>query len=194
MAAKKRRYTTTAFPKNTLMDALRIAQSIKDNAAGNPYDRLDLARSLGYSPSSSGFRTLITSSGRFDLTAGGYMADKIALTPLGTRIVSPTSDDERNRALKEALFKVPLYQQFYTKFDKNKVPRKDLLENTLVREFKIPAEDTATCYDMLLKNARELEIITNIKGSDYFQLSNLSAGEVPEASAVEEEEEGPEGT
>src|SRR2546426_11285265 len=118
MAKKeKRRYTTTAFPKNTLMDALRIAQSIKENAAGNPYDRLDLARSLGYSPSSSGFRTLIISSGRFDLTAGGKMADKIALTPLGARIVSPTSDEGRDRTVKEAVVKGPLYQQFYKKVD-----------------------------------------------------------------------------
>src|SRR2546426_12603357 len=99
MAKKeKRRYTTTAFPKNTLMDALRIAQSIKENAAGNPYDRLDLARSLGYSPSSSGFRTLIISSGRFDLTAGGKKAGKEGLTPPGGRVGSPTRDKERKPA------------------------------------------------------------------------------------------------
>lgn len=174
---KERHYTTTLFPKNSLMDALRIAESIKDNNAGNPYDRLDLARSLNYSPNSSTFRTLITSSAKFGLTTGSYSADKISLTPSGVRVVSPTSDEEYRTALREALFNVSLFEKFFTKFDKNKVPREDLLRNTLVRDFGVPAEDTKACYEMLLKNAKELGITTTIKGVEYFQLANIAAGE-----------------
>src|SRR5437879_5058227 len=84
---RKRHYTTPLFPKNSLMDSLRLARSIKDNNAGNPYDLLDLARSLSYQPNSGNFRTLITASGKFGLTSGGYSADRISLTPLGTQIV-----------------------------------------------------------------------------------------------------------
>ncbi len=182
---RKRHYTTPLFPKNSLMDALMLARSIKDNNAGNPYDLLDLARSLTYQPNSGTFRTVITSSSKFGLTSGGYSADKISLTPLGTQIVSPTTEEEEKRALKEAFFKVPLYQKFFTKFDKNKVPREELLRNTLTRDFGIPAEDTKTCYDMILKNAKELGIITNNKGTDYFQLSKLAPVESEDESGNE---------
>ncbi len=177
----KRHYTTTLFPKNSLVDATRIAKSIKENNAGNPYDRLDLAKSLGYQPESGLFRTLITSSGKFGLTSGGYSADKLSLTPLGLQVVSPTTDEEGKRSLKEALFRIPLYQGFFTKFDKNRVPREELLRNTLIRDFGIPAEDTKACYEMILKNANELGMVNNIKGTDYFQLSNLAPnGDKPE--------------
>ncbi len=185
---KKRHYTTTLFPKHSLKDALRIAESIKDNNAGNPYDRLDLAKSLNYSPSSGLFRSLISASSKFGLTSGSYSADKIALTSLGTRLVSPTSDEEHKQALNESLFTIPLYEKFFTKFDKNKVPREDLLRNTLTRDFAIPTEDAKACYDMILKDAKELGIVTTIKGVEYFQMSNLVANgaEISQELAIAE--------
>jgi len=180
---KKRRYATQMFPKNSLIDAVRIAESIKDNNAGNPCHLLDLAKSLDFSPNSGAFRTLIASSSKFGLTTGSHSADKIALTTIGMRVVSPTSDEEYKQALKEALFNVRFFEMFFTKFDNNKVPREELLRNTLMRDFAIPAEDTKACYGMILKNAKELGIITDIKGIDYFQISNLAAG-----AAISEEE------
>ena len=106
----KRKYATRAFPKNTLLDSLRIAQSIHDNNADQPYNRLDLAKSLDYSPESSLFRTLITSSGRFGLTTGSYAAEKIALTELGKSIVAPKSEQEKAESLRQALFNIDLYK------------------------------------------------------------------------------------
>jgi len=185
--ARKRRKTTTAFPKNTLKEALKIAESIQNNNAGKPYNRLDLARSLDYSPESSLFRTLITSSRRFGLTSGGYKADKISLTPLGVQIVAPKSDEEKAEGLKKALFNIPLYKDFFQRFDKHKVPKKEFLKNTLNRDFGIPNEDTDECYDMIIKNAKELNIITEIKGSEYFQLSRLFPMTAEEKIAEEKE-------
>lgn len=99
---RKRRQATRLFPKNTLMDALRIAQSIHNNNADEPYNRLDLAKSLSYSPESSVFRFLITSSNRFGLTTGSYAAEKISLTKLGKSIVSPKTEQEKVEACMHA--------------------------------------------------------------------------------------------
>jgi hypothetical protein len=83
------------FPKNSLKEALRLARAIQDNNAGAPYNRLDLAKAVGYSPESSGFRTLIASSSRYGLTVGSHGAEKIALTDLGSSIVAPRSEEEK---------------------------------------------------------------------------------------------------
>ena len=169
----KRRKATTAFPKNTLKEALKLAESIQSNNAGAPYSRLDLAKSLDYSPESSLFRTLITSSGRFGLTTGSYAAEKISLAPLGIEIVAPRSEEEKAKGIKKALFNVKLYKEFFTRFNGHKVPKKEFLKSTLNRDFGIPNEDTDECYDMIIKNAKELGIINTIKDAEYFQLELL---------------------
>lgn len=169
-----RRKTTQAFPKNSLMDALRIARSIKDDNAGKPFSRLTLAKSLDYSPNSSSFRTLIISSGKFGLTTGGYIADKIELTPLGVSVVMYRNEEEKQRGLKQALSNIPFYEKFLNDFNNNRIPTKDLLLNTLNRDYSIPVEDAEVCYELLMKNAEELGVIEDIKGSKYIKLDNLT--------------------
>jgi hypothetical protein len=184
--------TTRAFPKNTLKDALRLAESIQNNNAGQPYSRLDLANSLDYKPDSSLFRTLITSSGRFGLTSGGYQADKISLTELGTNIVAPRNDEEKAEGIKKALFNITIYKDFFAKFDGHKVPKKEYFKATLNRDYGIPNEDTDECYDMIVKNARELDVIKTIKDGEYFQLDLLGPKgpemKLPEGEGEEHEE------
>lgn len=186
--------TTRAFPKNTLKDALRIAESIQNNNAGQPYSRLDLANSLDYKPDSSLFRTLIISSGRFGLTSGGYQADKISLTDLGTSIVAPRSDEKKAEGIRKALFNVTIYKNFFTKFNGHKVPKKDYFKATLNRDYGIPNEDTDECYDMIIKNAKELDVVKTIKDGEYFQLELLggtkdSETKPPEGEETEDEEQ-----
>ncbi len=177
---KKRKYATYAFPKNTLIDALRIAQSIHDNNADQPYNRLDLAKSLSYSPESSMFRTLISSSNRFGLTKGSYKADKISLSELGKSIVSPKSEQEKGESLKQALFNIDLYKKFFSRFDGHRLPKREYLKNTLNRDFGIPVSDCDECYDMIIKNAEELRITFPIKDGIYIKMSKL----VPSAPPI----------
>jgi hypothetical protein len=190
---EKRKYATTAYPKNSLMDALRIAQSIKDNNAGKPYDLLDLATSVKYSPASSGFRTLITSSARYGLTAGSYKAKQIALTPLGLTIVSPQNSQERADGLKKALFNIELFRRFFTDFENNKLPEMQYLVNTLNRTYGIPSEDCEDCYNMIVRIAEELNILDEFGGGTrWIHLSKLSKIEVaPTATPPTGEEELP---
>jgi hypothetical protein len=189
-AEVKRRYATTAFPKNSLKEALRIAQSIQDNNAGQPYNRLDLAQSLDYSPESSTFRTLITSSSRYGLTQGSYVAEKISLTDLGRSIVAPRSDEEKNEGLLDALRNVELFKKFFERFDQAKLPREDLLKNTLVRDFDIPSEDVDNCLDILNRNFVDWGLLVDYKGNIWLRLDKLSVLKVVEEVILPEEEEG----
>lgn len=191
---QKRRYATRLFPKNTLLDAFRIAQSIHENAADQPYDRLDLAKSLEYSPESSLFRTLITSSGRFGLTTGGPKAARISLTDLGKSTVAPKDEREKAEGLKQALFNIDFYRRFFSRFDGHRLPNREYLKNTLNRDFGIPVPDCDECYDMIIRNAKELGVITAIKDAQYIKMSELvppapTEGEERREEGREEEEE-----
>ncbi len=188
--AEKRKYASMAYPKNTLKAALKIAQAIQDNNAGQPYNRLDIAQSLDYSPESSGFRTLITSSSRYGLTQGGYAADKIALTDLGKSIVAPRTDEERNEGILQALKNVDLFKKFLERFDQSKFPREDLLKNTLIRDFEVSKNDVDACLSIIAQNLKDWGLLVYYKENVWLRLDKLSSGQttqVEEGSTIVEE-------
>lgn len=186
---EKRSRSTTLYPKNSLSEALRLAESIRDNNASRPYNRIDLASSLDLSPSASTFRLLITASSKFGLTEGGYQAENIALTDLGKQIVSPTSDEEKSEGLLKALYNIDFYKQFFEKYANNRLPRKDLLLNTIEREFSIPNADREQCYELLIKNANELGLLKDVKGTLYVRIEkpSLSEGEISDIDESDQE-------
>jgi hypothetical protein len=167
IAKRRKPRATTLYPKVSLVDALRLAESIRDNSAGKPYNRIDLAASVELSPESSFFRTCITASNKFGLTEGSYSAERISLTDLGSSIVSPMSDEEKAEGLLTALYRVDFYREFFERFKNHRLPRKDLLLNTLEREFNIPHSDREQCYELLIKNATELSLLKDVGGTLY---------------------------
>lgn len=163
-----------SFPRDPLKRTLQVAESIERNNAGKPYDRLTLAGSINYSPNSSGFRQIIISSGRYGLTEGGVYADKIGLSSLGSKIVAPTTDEQRSQGLREALLKPDLYRKVYEFYDKKQIPREELFKNALRKEFGVAPEDIDPCYLVIFANLKDYNLIQNIKGNDFLQLDRLA--------------------
>ena len=159
-----------------------IAESIEKNNAGRPYNRLDLSASINYSPNSSGFRQLITSSSRYGLTEGSYMAEKISLTALGRSIVSPTTEKEKQGALRGALTYPELFNKILNYYNNKNIPKEDLLKNALKREFHVRPEDVDVCYNVLAVNIKDFSLSQDIKGNSYLQLEKLSP---PSTSDIE---------
>ena len=173
------------FPRKTLLASLRIAQAIQDNNAGQPYARLDLVKVLGSTPSSTAFRSLITASGQFGLTKGSYSAKNIELTGLGKSIVAPRNTAEKNKALLESLLSIDLFKKFFERYDASKLPKEEFIQNTLERDFGVPKDDVSTCYDIIYKNAEELGLLDDFRGSTYIRLGNLSTEKLKEKSTEE---------
>lgn len=173
--AEKRRRASSAYPKNSLKEAVELAQAIQDNNAGKPYNRLDLASALGKSPESSGYRTLITSSNRYGLVIGGYQADAIELTDTGRSIVAPRTESEKNEALLKALKSIEVFDKFFQRFDQSKLPRDDLLKNTFIRDFGIPPEDAESCIAILKENLTDYGILINMSGNLWIRLDKLAS-------------------
>ena len=173
-----------SFPRDPLSKVLKLVESIEKNNAGKPFDRLILAKSIDSSPNSSGFRQLITSSSKYGLTEGGYQAEKITLTSLGSSIVAPTSDEEKRKGLMLALTNNPLFKTIIEFYNKKQIPREELLKNSLKKEFKVSPEDVDICLDIIMKNFENFNLIEDIKGNKYLNISNL--GEISIGNEVKE--------
>ena len=174
------------FPRHTLNKALVVAKTIWNDNAGEPYSRLSLAKSLNFSPNSSGFVILLASSLRYGLTEGSYVSEKISLTPLGRSIVAPTVDVNVNSKLRQALLMPEVFETVFQRFDQKPIPREDVFKNTLQVDFRVPKQDVQACYDVLMGNLTEYGLSEDIKGTKWLRLDLLA----PQASAPEPSAEG----
>src|SRR5437588_7547147 len=76
------------FPALTFAEALVLPEAIQKYASGQRVRRLTLFEKLDQSPESRESKTLITASGQYGLTKGGYQADFLELTPEGNEATS----------------------------------------------------------------------------------------------------------
>jgi len=183
---KRGRSSGPPFPRYALKKALKISESIEKNNAGQPFDRLDLANAMNASPNSSGFRVLIISAARYGITKGGYMSDKIELTSLGSSIVAPTANDNPNACLREALTTPKIFKDVLEKFNKKNIPREDVFKSTIKKDFGVPPEDVDACYNVIMQNIEELNLIQEFKGNKFLNLDKL--GEDKEVIVTESRE------
>jgi hypothetical protein len=157
------------FPKHSLEASLVVAQKVQDEMGGKPMNRLLLADALGLSPSSSNFREILSSSYKYGLTEGTEKADQISLTQDGD---AATSKDaiKRLKALRNAAFNSPVFGQFFRDYGNKKVPSTEMLPKVLQSAYKVPAELTAECAELISANGRFVEIIRDIGGSPHILL------------------------
>jgi len=95
---------------------------------------------------------------------------------------------KKNTSLRDALFNIQLFKKFFKKFDQGQLPRKELLLNSLNREENIPLQKCEEAYNIILKNAKELGISKNVKGTDYIRLDLLTTSPIEEKLAVNGEQ------
>lgn len=174
------------FPNFTLKDTLVIAQAIQDKNAGKPMSRLLLAEAIDRKPASSDFKKLLSSSYKFGLTEGTEKSSRISLTPLGKNATKPRDTAEKDKALHEAVMKPALYGKVYKHYDQAKLPRGKLFQNTLERDFGVPAEHTAEGEKMLFENGRFAGVIREVSGSPYVMIEAID--EVTAEPSLEEVE------
>ncbi len=157
----------------SLDQTLKIGKSIEENNAGNSYNRIDLCKSLDLAPNGSTFRLLLVASNRYGLTKGNYSADKIELTELGSSIVAPINDENQSNVIRQAL-KTNILGKIIDYYNNKQIPRIELFKNTLKKEFHVDPNDVDLCYDVFMANAKEYNLIQEIKGKRYLKFDDVS--------------------
>ena len=170
------------FPQHTLEESLAVPQKITDEMPGKVFKRILLADALGYSPSSSNFRDLLSSSYKYGLTEGTEKATEISLTKRGEDVSQTVDPQRRLRTLREAAFAPDVFKRFYESYSDRKIP--NMMNRILVSEYGVPEEYVEECSRIIIENGRFTGIIREVSGSPHVLLdADL------QATAPEKEEE-----
>lgn len=194
---KSKKWVRRSFPRHTLEQALKLAQTIQNSNVGKPMNRLLLAGAVGVKPTSSEFRDLLSSSYKYGLTEGTEKADNISLTETGQKITKPLSPEDKYTFIKKAVLTPDVFGKVYNHYNGGKFPAGTFFENTLETVFKIPREYVKEALILLGENGRYAHIIRDISGSPYIMLEggtpDISSGQQEmKESHVSEDEKVPE--
>ncbi len=188
ISASRKYLSQTDVPGVSLEKALKVSQALNDNFAKHPTKPLMIAQALDMSPTSGPFRQLCGAAIAYGLTEGGYNADQISLTNLGTRIVTPTEEGDDLIAKREAVLKPRVLNEFLKQYDGSPLPKENIALNVL-EEFGVPRDKTDKTYQLILESAEAVKIITEIKGKQYVNLesSGISTAEDEQEELAESE-------
>src|SRR2546425_8474814 len=130
-AAQRAKISQADVPAYSLEEALRVPRAIAENYGYKPTKPLNVAAAMSMTPNSGPFRMLTGAAVAYGLTTGGAFAPEVGLTPLGKRIVRPTSEGDDLLAKREALLKPRVVGEFLRKYADAPIPRDDLAVNVL---------------------------------------------------------------
>lgn len=170
---KRTRVSQEDVPAHSLDEALRIAVAIRDNCGKTPAPPLRVASAVGLSPTSSHFKMLCGASIAYGVTAGGYNAATITITPLGDRIVRPKKEGDDLTAKREAFLRPRVINKFLTEYNGSPLPREDIAQNVL-EDLGVPKERTAEVFSIISTEATSLGLSQTIKGKVYIDLSGVA--------------------
>ena len=166
----RRNLSQQAVPAFALDEALRVAQTLYSQFAGDPTAPHRVATALDLSPNSGHWRMISGAAVAYGLVEGGAQADKIALTPLGLRIVAPTEEGDDKRALSEAALKPTVLLGFFKKYNGKSLPTDAIARNVLEHEFNVPRDRVGVALGMILGTGRAVGFIEKTKTGEFVAL------------------------
>lgn len=188
-AAKKprQRLSQEDVPGFPLDQALRVPKAIAENYAFKPTRPLNVAGAMSMSPTSGPFRMITGAAVAYGLTTAAAQPPEIGLTPLGMRIVRPTTDGDDMAAMREALLRPKVIGEFLRTYDGAALPSDAIAENVLL-EKGVPAERLDGVLEWIIEGAKAAGFIREWNGKRYLDLADQvapAAGEDVEAAPRE---------
>jgi len=180
------------YPIHTITEALVVAEKIKSEKGGRPFNRLLLAEALGYGPGSSNYRDLLSSSYKYGLTDGTEKAAEISLTTLGNDASQDADAHRRLVGIRQAILKPPLAHKFFEDYNGAKLPSLGMMPKILTTDYKVPTKFAEDCARILLENGRTARIIRDISNVPYCMFDGHEAEQeqesVPATRPTQEQE------
>ena len=155
------------FPARIFEEAVKIPEAIQRYAAGQRVRRLTLFEKLNLEPDSHGSRQLVTASGQYGLTKGGYQAEFLEITPAGNEATSDAVAAPMRLKAKFglAISNHPPFQFLYEKLKGNRLPAKEVMADYL-SEAEVQDSERAECLDTFTLNLKYLGLLRTIAGSE----------------------------
>ena len=128
------------FPSYTIEEAMKVALSIANNNAGNPWGSKQVAEAIGIGQKSSNFQYLVAASRDYGFTTGTNRSKTIELTSLGRKIAFPVDAAQEQAAFMSAFENIDLFKKVCEYYRNGRIPEKKFFCNTLQEHFELPAD------------------------------------------------------
>jgi hypothetical protein len=153
------------YPVMTFEEALKIGGGIMEKASGEPVKRTTLLTEIGLVDNDN-TRSMITTSGKYGVTTGGYRAEKLALTETGKAAVDQNkSTAARRRArFQLAIESVDAFNKLYEKYCGKKLPSLQVMEDDLE---EVNQGDRAQCVQVFIQNAKFIGLLHTKEGAEF---------------------------
>lgn len=178
---KARTRTSRPYPASSFMEAIPLGEAIHRFASGQKVRRLTLLKEMDKSPTSSGTMMLITNSGKYGITTGSYAAEWLSLTELGSLASAPgpLTKEKLKAQFQLAIEGIRPFSALYTEYRGKKLPSHDVMKDVL-KDQKIAEDLLQECVDTFVVNAKDLNLIQTIAGSETVVSIEQALDELPE--------------
>lgn len=178
---KRRTRTSRPYPASSFKEALPLAEAIHGFASGQRVRRLTLLKQMEKSPTSSTTMMLITNSGKYGITTGSYAADWLSLTELGSLASAPgpLTIGKLKARFQLAIEGVKPFNALYKEYRGKKLPSHDVMKDML-KDQKVSEEFVQECVDTFVVNAKDMNLIQTIAGSETVVSIEQILDELPE--------------
>lgn len=161
----RKKRTARPYPASSFEHALVLAQEIVKHAPEGKIRRLTFLKLTDRSSTSSSTTMLITNSGKYEMTNGGYNAEWLEVTPTGIVAVGTENTQERLHArFQLAIEGVAPFKALYEEYRGKKIPSHEVMKDFLSADKSV--EDLAECLDTFIVNTKFLGLLQTIAGSE----------------------------
>lgn len=174
-AKPKTKLKVRSFPNSTFEAALELGLAIQKHNGGEKVRRIRIFESLGKSPESGTSRTMVTNSGKYEITRGSYKAEHLELTKDGN--LASNHEVDRSTQLR-ARFKLAIagiepFSDLYEKYKDRKLPTQSFMRDFL-QEAGSAGESVNQCAELFVINAKFLGLLKTIAGAErLFSLEHV---------------------
>lgn len=184
---KKAARASRPFPACPFDEAVAFAKQVYEFGAGRSVRKISLFDHIGKSPDSGPSRQLITNSGKYGLTKGGYQAEVLELTQEGLKVSDPDFP-QRERAKARiflALENVPVFKKLYEDFVGGKLPPKAALID-VVKAQGISDDLADEAVETFTVNLRDVGLLQTLAGAERIITVDHYLDSLPQASVVQQ--------
>lgn len=166
--SKRRTRRPRTFPAMSFKEALFLAEAIQTHGAGHKVRRITLFEAINRSPTSGPTRVLITASGQYGLTTGGYSAEFLELTPTGKTASDRTLPESTRRTaqIQLAVMHIEPFKAVFDTYEGSRLPTVEVLRDAM-KNAGVYDEYVKEAVETFLANARDVGLIRTIAGAEH---------------------------
>jgi hypothetical protein len=177
------KFSQLAFPKHSILKALRIPQAVLENNAGRDCTDREAAKfaGIGWSGPIGVEISSALKYGLFQRPSPG----KVEPTDLTRRIVRPQKPNDRIDAIRECILNAPLVSDVYKHYRGENLPEENsFLINTATETFKIPAERVAEFLSVFMEDLEAAQLVEEVSGKKRVLDITHTPSETPGVSSI----------